>query len=592
MIEQEIVDYIIKAQKHGLSDIEIKQNLLNVGWEAAMVEESFVFSRAAENKANFADTGSPKQFHQATPSTLAHTQVPATVQSQPVKTLPTNFPSPTAGLSDQHFQTTTVKSSSFFKKPLFWVVFLLLILSGGGAFGYYKYIYATPTTVWNKFLLAKENPVYKSSYTISYSDPTVKNGDTNKPITVSFKGQTNFDLSDANNSKIKADTALGFDNGTVGVNLNLNYLVIGNVLYFDIGQIEQLKGLLPDPNIEWLKLDFDELQKYAQENSKSASTTNEFTPELKARLKEIWSKASIIKPTDYFEKETVSNSPTYHLKLNLDNNSLKSAIIDSIVAIQAAETDDQPKMDDSQKQALGAFLSKITAKEFEVWIGQKDNQLYKFHLILNVPTVSDVKDSSLTDSVPALATAKAKDRDALRFSEIKQFQEALDLYNTDHGGYPPANNSGQPQNLTPQYLGEWLTAPSPADGNCSNYYNSYWYTPEGKAKTTKWGTLYPSYSITFCVGNDTSGYSAGIAKLTPGGIVANITCPSTVENCVNTTRVAPINMADAINNMSFKAEFKFDFENSDFGNSINITTPNNPTNLMDLIKNQTKIEKN
>ena len=34
MLEQEVVDYISQAQKHGLSDFEIKQNLLNAGWEA------------------------------------------------------------------------------------------------------------------------------------------------------------------------------------------------------------------------------------------------------------------------------------------------------------------------------------------------------------------------------------------------------------------------------------------------------------------------------------------------------------------------------------------------------------------------------
>ena len=36
-MEQEIVDYVLQAQKHGLSDFEIKQNLLNVGWEAGQV---------------------------------------------------------------------------------------------------------------------------------------------------------------------------------------------------------------------------------------------------------------------------------------------------------------------------------------------------------------------------------------------------------------------------------------------------------------------------------------------------------------------------------------------------------------------------
>ena len=33
-MHQEIIDYIGQAQKHGLTDFEIKQNLLSAGWEA------------------------------------------------------------------------------------------------------------------------------------------------------------------------------------------------------------------------------------------------------------------------------------------------------------------------------------------------------------------------------------------------------------------------------------------------------------------------------------------------------------------------------------------------------------------------------
>ena len=45
-MEQAIVDYILAAQRHGLSDFEIKQNLLNAGWEAKAVEDNFTFAKA------------------------------------------------------------------------------------------------------------------------------------------------------------------------------------------------------------------------------------------------------------------------------------------------------------------------------------------------------------------------------------------------------------------------------------------------------------------------------------------------------------------------------------------------------------------
>ena len=39
-MEQVIVDYIFEAKKHGLSDYEIKQNLLGAGWDAEIIEKT------------------------------------------------------------------------------------------------------------------------------------------------------------------------------------------------------------------------------------------------------------------------------------------------------------------------------------------------------------------------------------------------------------------------------------------------------------------------------------------------------------------------------------------------------------------------
>src|SRR6185437_7526961 len=55
-MNQEIVDYVIAAQRHGLTDFEIKQNLLNAGWEAQDVDQGFAFAKSEENKAQ---PGSP-----------------------------------------------------------------------------------------------------------------------------------------------------------------------------------------------------------------------------------------------------------------------------------------------------------------------------------------------------------------------------------------------------------------------------------------------------------------------------------------------------------------------------------------------------
>lgn len=94
-------------------------------------------------------------------------------------------------------------------------------------------------------------------------------------------------------------------------------------------------------------------------------------------------------------------------------------------------------------------------------------------------------------------------RDYKRMSDARQLASALELYYNDHNGYPE-----NMQVLTPNYIGAIPTAPGPADSTCGEL-NNYSYTPEGvkTANPTNNGFVYPKYSLTFCLGKETSGYS-------------------------------------------------------------------------------------
>ena len=61
-MDQEIVDYVLRAQKHGLAEQEIKQNLLNAGWDAGIVEQSFIYARAADTHFSAGEAASPRQI--------------------------------------------------------------------------------------------------------------------------------------------------------------------------------------------------------------------------------------------------------------------------------------------------------------------------------------------------------------------------------------------------------------------------------------------------------------------------------------------------------------------------------------------------
>lgn len=129
----------------------------------------------------------------------------------------------------------------------------------------------------------------------------------------------------------------------------------------------------------------------------------------------------------------------------------------------------------------------------------------------------------------ALNSARAKSRDAKRLADVRQLASALELAFNDAGGYPTcancvvatpnavmgtgsgnmsANTSLGTFTFTPTYIGLIPTAPVPPDGSCGAN-NSYQYA------ATQLGS---NYTLSFCLGAATGGYSAGPHTLTPAGI--------------------------------------------------------------------------
>ena len=119
-----------------------------------------------------------------------------------------------------------------------------------------------------------------------------------------------------------------------------------------------------------------------------------------------------------------------------------------------------------------------------------------------------------TISVVALNNARAKARDSKRVADIKQVQTALELYFNDMNRYPltsefTANGLfSTSTNGTTTYMAQTPTAPTPADGTCSNSDNSFYYTSTDGA----------SYTLSFCIGGTTGSLTAGLNTASPTGI--------------------------------------------------------------------------
>ncbi|MFA4942364.1 MAG: FISUMP domain-containing protein [Patescibacteria group bacterium] len=122
-----------------------------------------------------------------------------------------------------------------------------------------------------------------------------------------------------------------------------------------------------------------------------------------------------------------------------------------------------------------------------------------------------------TVSIIALSNARSKSRDAKRVGNMKQVQTALELFFNDNGRYPTEEEwafgslFATSSSATTTYLQVIPTAPTPADGDCSENENALAYTQVESGA---------SYSISFCIGNTTGTIAPGNKTLTPAGIIA------------------------------------------------------------------------
>ena len=503
-MNQDIVDYISAAQKHGLTDFEIKQNLLSAGWEAPLVEQSFSFAKAAEGRsepgkgAEMLPQQRPQQgvFPNAKPEDFNQPSNSGPKPFQPSKNLSSAVATPM--MSDQNFSPQGSQAKKFNVKILAFALVILFVLASG-AYGYYAYVYTPPAqNIWGQFLTTKKNPVFKTQFTVAYNDSSAGAASSTQTVSFSFGANAAVDASDPANIKSGGQLTVGANEGIVNFNVQFGYMLLSKVFYLDASNLPEIKNLLPDPSKPWLKIDQDELSNYAKQNLQSLSALSSTTPpqdnkQLNDKLIAIWSKANLVTSADPAAKEKINGTPVYHLTNSINSSALKSAVSDSVDAIEnAGGFPAQP--DDSIKQALLGLIDKMQVKDFQTWIGQKDHELYKIQMAISMPSVADMSSPTLGDSLPAIGTAKAKSRDAKRLADVRQLASALELYYNDYSGYPAGAGGVPVGGISPNYIGLVPTAPTPSDGSCTDYYNGYWYEPSGKPSSYNGQTVYPSYS--------------------------------------------------------------------------------------------------
>lgn len=136
----------------------------------------------------------------------------------------------------------------------------------------------------------------------------------------------------------------------------------------------------------------------------------------------------------------------------------------------------------------------------------------------------------------SLNSARAKSRDARRLADVRQLMTALELFYNDNGGYPAPTAAQTVGGVTPvatiapaaaatvngtpwstYFASAWPTAPQPFDvgtGGCTALNNAYQYAGTGAVSNG----VYPTYTLKFCLGGSTGGFTAGTGTASQAGI--------------------------------------------------------------------------
>jgi hypothetical protein len=126
-------------------------------------------------------------------------------------------------------------------------------------------------------------------------------------------------------------------------------------------------------------------------------------------------------------------------------------------------------------------------------------------------TVADNQDFDFSGSFGSEEDTSYGD-DNKRLADIRQLSTALELYYNDQGGYPAQ------MSLAPMYISSIPNAPEPPGTNCTSQQNKYEYKASGAPYQGNSGEVYPSYTMTFCLGDYAGGYPPGNRTASPQGI--------------------------------------------------------------------------
>ncbi len=306
-------------------------------------------------------------------------------------------------------------------------------------------------------------------------------------------------------------------------------------------------------------------------------------------IRSIWKKHRPLKIKSFKGITIMNGKPVIHYDLELDKDSIKAAVQDSV----------KLSMGDSYNEQKAKFatdltnivIDKIQVSQYEVWIGILDKKVYKSVTVSNALSVTKMADTVYQkiisgDFSKALGTVMQpvaeSFSDAKRVADMRQLSSIMELYYNDLGGYPAASN-GKPVGLATTYIQALPESPQPAQAPCTDYNNTYWYAPSGDVKEVNGGKgkikVYSAYSYAFCLSSSTGGIQAGPNTLTPSGISGQTSDSAgqihSSDSNVNSDPSSGIEklILDIYRSLPWDAQIRIESTNKNYGKDRSVDLP-------------------
>jgi len=281
-------------------------------------------------------------------------------------------------------------------KKLFLIILLVVVIAGVAIWGgYWLILQRSPQKIVRKSFLKMRQVRsfhYKTDLNVKSDVPlNILNASQPQKVNFTISSEGDVDGHDIKDPKFSSNFGVKANMGSLSVDLTRGEIVGNNkALYFKIDKLLEF-GIFDLKRIEnkWYEISLADAlgsNKISQDYSKIRDEfKNNVNREQLKELKLAADKANFLIITKTFPEETINGKVVYHYGYKIDIKGLKDFLVKSKKIISG--TNFSPK----ESLELSKALAQLSNVGGEIWIGKKDNLIYKVTVNFGVKLEKDVR---------------------------------------------------------------------------------------------------------------------------------------------------------------------------------------------------------